>query len=407
MLCPQEATGIIRQMEATRRGFLRSASLTGLGAGTATAGALLAGQGQAAAAEGAVAGAAIAFHGEHQAGIATPAQTHLQFAALDLVSPSVADLRDLMRAWSRAAALMASGKAIGPVETGAKPGGDTGEALGLRPANLTMTFGFGPSLFGNGDRFGLAKRRPAPLVDLPAFRADALRPPISGGDLGVQVCADDPQVAFHAVHELIRLAAPAARPRWLLAGFGRTGNSRRQSMPRNLMGFFDGTANIKVEDTKVMNNSVWAAGPGSPAWIHGGSYLVARRIEIALGSWDKTAVTRQERTIGRHKASGALLGDVPLHAHILVSSPGANNGAKILRRGYSYTDGIDHASGAPATGLMFLCYQRDPRRQFIPIQHQLAARDSLNQFITHVGSAIFACPPGAQPGGYVGETLLG
>ncbi len=91
----------------------------------------------------------------------------------------------------------------------------------------------------------------------------------------------------------------------------------------------------------------------------------------------------------------------------LLSSPGANNGAKLLRRGYSYVDGLDRVSGAPATGVLFICYQRDPRRQFIPIQRQLAALDSLNQFIRHVGSAIFACPPGATAAGYVGERLLG
>jgi deferrochelatase/peroxidase EfeB len=398
---------IIRPMDGTRRGFLRSAGLTSLGAGTATAGAIFADASPAHAATAGAAGEALAFHGPHQAGIATPAQDHLQFAALDMVSRSVADLRDLMRTWSSAAALMAAGKAIGPVETGAKPAGDTGEALGLHAANLTMTFGFGPSLFSNGDRFGLAAHRPAPLVDVPAFRHDALRAPISGGDLGVQVCADDPQVAFHAVHELIRLAKPVARPRWLLAGFGRTGNSRHQSMPRNLMGFFDGTANIKVENGSALKKSVWAAGPASPAWMHGGSYLVARRIEIALGAWDETAVTTQEHTIGRHKESGKLLSDIPVRSHILLSSPGANNGVKILRRGYSYVDGIDRSSGAPAVGLLFLCYQRDPRHQFIPIQRQLAARDSLNQFISHIGSAIFACPPGAASGSYVGETLLG
>jgi deferrochelatase/peroxidase EfeB len=244
-------------------------------------------------------------------------------------------------------------------------------------------------------------------VDLPVFRTDAVQPPISGGDLGVQVCANDPQVAFHAVHELIRLAQPVARARWLLAGFGRTGNSRSQPIPRNLMGFFEGTANIKVEDTAVLNNSVWAAGPASPAWMHGGSYLVARRIEIALGQWDQTALARQERTIGRTKVAGTVLSDLPLRAHILLSSPGANNGAKLLRRGYSYVDGLDRVSGAPATGVLFICYQRDPRRQFIPIQRQLAALDSLNQFIRHVGSAIFACPPGATAAGYVGEWLLG
>ncbi len=247
----------------------------------------------------------VAFHGEHQAGIATPAQEHLQFAALDMVSRSRADLRDLLRIWSRAAALMAAGHLVGPVETGTRLAGDTGEALGLRAASLTMTFGFGPSLLGNGDRFGLAAQRPAPLVDLPVFRTDALQPPISGGDLGVQVCAHDPQVAFHAVHELIRLAQPVARARWLLVGFGRTGNSRSQPIPRNLMGFFDGTANIKVEDTAVLNNSVCAAGHASPAWMHGGSYLVARRIEIALGQWDQTACClRPARTMAR-SSSGA------------------------------------------------------------------------------------------------------
>jgi deferrochelatase/peroxidase EfeB len=162
-----------------------------------------------------------------------------------------------------------------------------------------------------------------------------------------------------------------------------------------------------VEDAAVMKKSVWAAGPVSPAWMHGGSYLVARRIEIELGKWDGTGVSDQETTIGRRKSTGNVLGGIPLHAHILLASPGANNGATILRRGYSYLDGIDRALGAPAAGLMFLCYQRDPRSQFIPIQRQLAARDSLNKFIRHIGSAVFACPPGASAGGYVGEALLG
>ena len=392
-------------MDATRRGFLRSAGATGLaglGAGS-VAGGLLAGQ-----AANAAELPAVPFHGPHQAGIGTPAQEHLQFAALDMVSGSRTDLRDLLRAWSTAAALMAVGGAIGPVETGTKPSGDTGEALGLKAARLTVTFGFGPTLFtgsGGHDRFGLAKDRPAPLVNLPKFRTDALRTSISGGDLGIQVCADDPQVAFHAAHDLIRMAAPVARARWLLAGFGRTGNSTTQPMPRNLMGFFDGTANIKVEDTAKMNGSVWAAGPASPRWMHGGSYLVARRIEIAQAQWDAASVDRQERTFGRKKAAGNVLGDLPLHAHILLASPAANHGAKLLRRGYSYVDGL--SAGAPATGQMFLCYQRDPRRQFIPIQHTLAGSDALNKFTRHIGSAIFACPPGAAQGGYVGETLLG
>jgi deferrochelatase/peroxidase EfeB len=171
------------------------------------------------------------------------------------------------------------------------------------------------------------------------------------------------------------------------------------------MGFFDGTANIKVENKAAMNHSVWAAGPASPAWMHGGSYLVARRIEITLGRWDATAVDLQESTIGRKKPSGRVLDFVPPHAHILLASPSQNHGAKLLRRGYSYVDGL--SDGAPAAGQMFLCYQSDPRHQFIPIQRTLASHDALNEFTRHIGSSIFACPPGARQGGYVGETLLG
>jgi deferrochelatase/peroxidase EfeB len=207
--------------------------------------------------------AAVPFYGTHQAGIATPAQNYLQFAAFDVETDSVAELRKLLQAWTDAAAAMSAGKTIGAVNTGTRPPVDTGEALGLGPAQLTVTFGFGPTLFKSGgkDRFGLAKHRPGPLVDLPAFAGDALQPAIGGGDLGVQVCANDPQVAFHAIHNLIRMAETIAPARWVIAGFGRTGNSRHQSLPRNLMGFQDGTKNIKVENISSLENFVWASEP--------------------------------------------------------------------------------------------------------------------------------------------------
>ena len=397
-------------MQPTRRRFLRSAGLTGLGASAIAAGSLGSGAERAAAASGDPAPAAtVPFYGDHQPGIATPSQNYLQFAALDMVSDSAADLRKLLRAWTEAAAAMARGRLIGEVSAPGDPPADTGEAIGLGPARLTVTFGFGPALFGSAGhaRFGLHGRRPAPLVNLPAFLGDDLDPAISDGDLGVQVCADDPQVAFHAVHELIRLAIGIARPAWLLAGFGRTANSAHQVLPRNLMGFQDGTANIKVEDTAALDRFVWAAEPASPAWMRGGSYLVARRIEIALGLWDSTNLNGQEDTFGRRKRSGARLHPVPPTAHIRLAGPELNGGEQLLRRGYSFTDGIAEPSGVPSVGLMFLCYQRDPRRQFIPIQRRIAGRDGLSLYLRHVGSAIFACPPGARPGGYVGETLLG
>jgi deferrochelatase/peroxidase EfeB len=360
------------------------------------------------------------FYGSHQAGIATPAQEHLQFAAFDMVSDSVDDLRGLLRAWSRAASRIARGKAVGEFQKPDRPPMDTGEAIGLGPARVTVTFGFGPAIFGV--RLGLARFKPSPLIKLPHFSHDALKTRFSGGDLAIQVCADDPQVAFHALHDLIRLAHGVARPRWVLAGFGRTGNTRHGPTPRNLMGFKDGTANIVGEDAAALRRFVWASERESPSWMHGGSYMVVRRIEIRLGSWDAHSLHDQEAAVGRHKLSGVPLGGhhehdpinlgaqrhgslvIPFDAHVRLASQGYNGGQRILRRGYSYVDGVDGHSAAG--GQLFICYQRDPQSQFIPIQRRLS-RDALNKFTTHVGSAIFACPPGARAGGYVGEGLLG
>lgn len=173
------------------------------------------------------------------------------------------------------------------------------------------------------------------------------------------------------------------------------------------MGFQDGTANIKVEDSAAVDEFVWAAGPASPAWMRGGSYLVARRIQIALGKWDGTPVDEQEEVIGRHKVSGTLRRLQAQFAHVMLASPQLNGGQQIMRRGYSYATGLDPATDTTAAGLMFLCYQSDPRKQFIPIQTNLANGDGLSEYITHIGSAIFACPPGIKPGEYVGEALLG
>lgn len=349
------------------------------------------------------------FYGAHQAGIATPAQNYLQFAALDVTADSLAGLRSLLRIWSDAAAQLTLGHAVGAVSTGNRPPVDTGEAAGLGPAELTITFGFGATLFeaGGKDRFGLAKHRPLPLVDLPSFRGDDLQAAISDGDLAIQVCSNDPQIAFHAVHDLIRLGAAHSKARWLLSGFGRTGNSTHQRLPRNLMGFQDGTENIMAQDSAALAKFVWAGEPASPAWMRGGSYLVARRIEIALGLWDETSLNGQEQSIGRAKVSGKLLAHQPPTAHVAMTSPARNKGERILRRGYSYVDGIDQSTDTPAVGLLFLCYQRDPRKQFIPIQETIAGKDALSTYLTHIGSAVFACPPGAEHGGFVGAGLIG
>jgi deferrochelatase/peroxidase EfeB len=197
------------------------------------------------------------FYGAHQAGIATPAQDRLAFAAFDLTSTDPMAVQTMLGTWAAAAAQMTQGLPIGAVETAPQaPPIDTGEATGLSAANLTVTVGFGPSFFD--DRLGLSSLRPAALADLPALPGDALEAARSGGDLGVQACADDPTVAFHVIRNFARLARGTAVLRWSQLGFGRTSStSTAQQTERNLMGFKDGTRNIKSESTSDFDRYVW------------------------------------------------------------------------------------------------------------------------------------------------------
>jgi deferrochelatase/peroxidase EfeB len=368
---------------------------------------------------------AVPFYDRWQAGIATPAQEFLDFAAFDMASESADDLVSLLKQWTAAGAALTAGRPYEPVqEAPGEAPSDTGEALGLGAANLTITVGFGPGLFTEG-RFGIFRQQPPSLAPLPAFNGENLDLDRSGGDLCVQACADDPQVAFHAIHVFTRLASGAATLRWAQQGFGRTSStSRSQATPRNLMGFKDGTENIRAEDGEAMDRFVWARASDGPGWMAGGSYLVARRIQILLDVWDTTSLEGQERVIGREKTSGAPLGGkdeydsanltakangsltIPADAHIRLASPDYNDDQRILRRGYSYSEPPEPGSGQIDAGLFFLCFQRDPRRQFIPIQRRLAASDALNRHTLHNASAIFACPPGVRPGQFIGEGLF-
>ncbi|WP_433496257.1 iron uptake transporter deferrochelatase/peroxidase subunit [Sphaerimonospora sp. CA-214678] len=371
---------------------------------------------------------AVPFYGPHQAGIVTPAQDRLHFVALDVTTVKRAELVELLQEWTAAAARMTQGKDAGTF--GAlggdpqAPPDDTGEALGLPASGLTLTIGFGPTLFD--DRFGLAGRRPPALADLPAFRGDALLPEISGGDICVQACAHDPQVAVHAIRNLVRIGFGKVSVRYSQLGFGRTSStSRAQATPRNLLGFKDGTANLKLEDTEMLREHLWAAPGDGPAWMDGGAYLVTRKIRMHIETWDRAPLAEQEAIFGRDKGVGAPLTGkaefdepdlartgpdgrpvIPGDSHIRLAHPSAHGGARILRRGYNYVDGSD-GLGRLDAGLFFMAYQRDPRRQFVPIQRALAADDSLNEYIKHVSSGVFACPPGlADAGDYWGRTLL-
>ncbi|MFI9061725.1 iron uptake transporter deferrochelatase/peroxidase subunit [Streptomyces sp. NPDC053429] len=355
------------------------------------------------------AGAAVPFHGEHQAGIASAVQDRLHFAAFDVKTKDREELIKLLKDWTEAARLMTAGHPVGEGGYGGLPEAppdDTGEALGLKASRLTLTIGFGPGLFAK-DRFGLEDKRPEALVDLEQFPGDNLDPARSGGDLCVQACADDPQVAVHAIRQLARIGFGKTAVRWSQLGFGKTSSTTPDAQtPRNMMGFKDGTRNISGTDRAALDEHVWAAASDGSAWMAGGSYLVARRIRMHIETWDRTSLQEQEDVFGRDKGEGAPVGkskerDEPFlkamkpGAHVRLAHPDSNNGARILRRGYSFTDGTD-GLGRLEAGLFFLAYQRDVRKGFIPVQRNLSKNDALNEYIQHVGSAVFAVPPGVR-----------
>jgi deferrochelatase/peroxidase EfeB len=366
----------------------------------------------------------VAFYGRHQHGITTPAQDRLVFDTLNVVDGAGRDdVRDLLRTWTRAAARMTRGQLVGEVERLTAPPVDTGEAVGSPVAKLTITIGYGPSLFNH--RFGLAGKRPALLKTLPLLPNEELDRNYLGGDLAIQACSDDPLVAYHAVRNLARLGMGVVEHNWLELGFGRTStDTTSQATPRNLLGFKDGTRNIKSRQTELLDKYVWVGGETDQSWLRGGSYLVARKIRMFLENWDRDYLDNQQNVIGRVKLSGAPLSGghehttpdftatdaaghrkIPAHAHIRLASHEENDGVRILRRGYSYTDGIDPQLGTLEGGLLFLAYMKSPE-QFIALQNRLGRHDALNEYISHVGSALFACPPGLSQGQHWGDTLF-
>jgi deferrochelatase/peroxidase EfeB len=412
----------------SRRRLLTGAGLAGAGLVAGGLGGYFAHQpgNSPAAADGGTLGdstATVPFYGTNQAGIATPAQDRLAFGSLNVVDgASKADLRDLLAEWTAATAKMTVGQLVGEVNEANAPPVDTGEAVGSPVSGLTVTIGYGPSLFDG--RFGLTARKPAALTDLPALPNENLDPNYTGGDLCIQACSDDPLVAFHAVRNLARIGMGVVEHNWMELGFGRTSTtSTAQQTPRNLLGFKDGTRNIKSQQTSLMDNYVWVGNETDQPWLRGGSYLVARKIRMFIENWDRDYLQDQENVIGRSKVSGAPLSGgteftdpnfdspgadglpaIPDHSHVRLASFENNGGIRILRRGYSYTDGIDPVAGTLVGGLFFIAFMKNPS-QFIKLQTALAS-DALNEYVHHVGSALFACPPGLSPGQRWGDGLF-
>ncbi|GAA1100496.1 MULTISPECIES: iron uptake transporter deferrochelatase/peroxidase subunit [Streptomyces violaceusniger group] len=356
---------------------------------------------------------AVPFHGRRQPGITTPLQAHGHLLAFDLApGANRKAAAALLRRWSRTAKELMAGEA---------PPDDTGIALDAGPSSLTVTFGFGRTFFGKA---GVEDKLPEALAPLPDFVSDALDPKRSNGDLWIQIAANDALVAFHALRALQREAADTARLRWQMSGFNRSPGATGHPMTtRNLMGQIDGTNNPKPTDDDF-ERRIFVPEKGEPAWMAGGSYAVVRRVRMLLDSWDHLSLARQEKVVGRRKSDGAPLSGgtetTPVRldkvdgngalaiagaAHVRVAAPASNQGAAMLRRPFSYHDGF-RDDGAPDAGLLFIAWQADPMKGFVPVQRKLDLGDDLSRFLRHEASALFAVPPGCAPGEYVGQALL-
>ncbi|GAA2627844.1 Dyp-type peroxidase [Paractinoplanes durhamensis] len=343
--------------------------------------------------------ATVAFHGPRQAGVSEDPPAHAAFVAFTLAAG--VDRRALARMLRL---LSDDGRRL----TQGRPAlGDTDATLAVLPARLTVTFGFGPGLYR-------AAGLPSPVADLPAFRIDRLERRWSGGDLLLQICADDPLTVAHTQRMLIKDARPFAAIRWVQQGFRRSPGVQAPSYTqRNVLGQLDGTANPR--GAAEIDPAVWHP--------DGSTTLVVRRVRAEIEKWDMLAVSDKENAVGRRLESGAPLSGhqerdepdftalddsglpaMPDFAHVTrahVTDPAL----KILRRPYNY-DGVPDAAGRPDAGLIFAAYQRDIARQYVPIQQRLADKDLLNEWITPIGSAVFAIPPGCADGGWIGEQVL-
>ena len=400
----------------SRRGLLFGGAVAGLGAAAAVGADVLLNRSTGASASGTGSETAAALHGgdtveffgAHQAGIATTPQAHATFVALNLLDETDRDaLRRMMQILTEDAARLTQGE---PALADSEP------ELVTVPARLTVTFGFGPEFV---TRAAGSEALPEWLRPLPPFTIDRLEPAWNDGDLLLQVASDDAFTVAHATRMLLKDARSFASVRWTQTGFRRAhGSEKPGTTMRNLFGQVDGTANPSPDDADFAR-LVWA----TEGWLAGGTSFVLRRTHMDLDKWDRLDRSGREQSVGRTLANGAPLTGVHEHdepdfeaktsvgfplipefAHIRRARS-ENSDERIYRRAYNY----DHAPAGAAisdSGLLFVSFQADVTKQFVPIQRRLDELDLLNEWTTPIGSAVFAIPPGCREGGYIGETLL-
>ncbi|WP_449283615.1 Dyp-type peroxidase [Leucobacter sp.] len=353
-------------------------------------------------------GDALACHGEHQAGIVTPAAAHVRFVAYALrPETDRAALERMLR--------ILTGDVEG-LTSGAAPLADSEPELAARPSALTVTVGVGP---GFVDRVDPALR-PEWLAALPSFERDRFDGRHDGGDLLILLQADDPLPVAHAARMIDRDLRSFVEPLWTQQGFrSARGSEPAGTTMRNLMGQVDGTVNPAPEEEEF-DGLVWIGDGGDGGWLAGGTALVLRRIRMELDTWDQVDRPGREQTIGRRLANGSPLSApadadehtpadfdavnpsglpvIPSFAHIRRAHS-EDPSERIFRRSANYDEDGE-------SGLLFACYQRDPLRQFVPIQRRLDELDLLNEWVAHTGSAVFAILPGFGAGETLGATLF-
>ena len=355
---------------------------------------------------------AIPFYGKRQSGITTPIQRQVYFAVLDLATEDLETIRGIFKSWTTYIARMMQGELVEAYKSNTMlPPTDTGEAVGMGTERLTITVGVSPTFL---DKLKLTSKKLPELEDLPKFARDQLQEDFTGGDICIQACAEDAQVAFHAVRNLLRKGREHLTLKWSQTGYAAI--TSQGSTPRNLFGFKDGTANVTSQDD--FDRVIWC---DQDNWMKNGTYLIVRRVQMHLETWDRTSLKEQENTFGRHRDSGAPFGAVdefdpvdlelkddkgnlviPEDCHVRLAK---EVGEEIYRRAFSYANGIDPRTGQFDAGLLFISFQKDPQ-QFIKVQKNLGTKDKLNEYITHVGSGLFAILPGVEEGGYLGQSLF-
>ena len=352
------------------------------------------------------------FYGPRQAGITTAPQSHAAFVGFDIVPRATrTEVQGVLRAWSQDAARLTQGHAgLADLEP----------ELAADPARLTVTIGLGPGFF---DAIGMPDKRPEWLQQLPAFpQIDQLEDRWSEGDLLLQICADDPLIVAHAARILASGVRGVARQKWAQRGFRKAvGTDPSGRTQRNLFGQIDGTVNPSEEEVDF--DQILYSDGSDQRWMRGGSALVLRRIRMTMDTWEEIDRNSRELSVGRTLDTGAPLTGtaehdpadfeaiddvglpvIPPESH-MARARQLNRGEAMLRRPYNYDDPPEGGE-ISNTGLLFTAYMADPVRTYIPVQQRLAEQDALNTWTIPIGSAVFAIPPGAPEGGYVGQQLF-